>query len=133
MRPVIDLDMLQTVVTHRYDVMAKYIKSLHRLAAEEFSRLKIGARESRMMKHLLDKDRAVLPGPQQVQLAALLDQSDRLAKMYMMRLELEAIWTRSSATHDQLLHQLKDWVERAERSGIQQLEEFSLRFRSYAV
>lgn len=132
-RPVIDLDMLQTVVTHRYDVMAKYIKSLHHLAAEEFSRLRIDARESRMMKRLLDKNSAVLPAPQQVQLTALLDQSARLSKVYAMRLELETLWARSSATHDQLLHQLKDWIERAEQSGIHQLEEFSQRLRSYAA
>ena len=31
-----------------------------------------------------------------------------------------------------LLAQLQDWVARAERSGIRQLEEFSLRLRSYA-
>lgn len=132
-RPVIDLDMLQTVVTHRYDVMAKYLKSVHHLAAEEFSKLRIDARECRMMKRLLGKDRAALPVSQQEQLTALLNQSDRLAKVYVMRSELEALWARSAASHDQLLNQLKDWIERAEQSGIHQLEEFSLRLRSYAA
>jgi len=40
LRPPSDLDMLQAVVTHRYDVLARYLKSLHQLAAEEFAQLR---------------------------------------------------------------------------------------------
>ena len=50
-----------------------------------------------------------------------------------MRAELEALWARSSASHEQLVKQLQDWVARAEQSGIRQLEEFSRRLRCYAV
>ena len=132
-RPAIDLDMLQAVVTHRYDVLARYLKTLRQLAAEEFSQLKIDAREGRMMKHLLGADGAALPEPQKERLTALLARSERLARGYAMRAELEALWTRSSASHDQLVKQLQDWVAHAEQSGIRQLEEFSRRLRSYAV
>jgi len=132
-RRAIDLDMLQAVVTHRYDVLARYLKSLRQLAAEEFAQLKIDAREGRMMKRLLGEDGAALPAPQKERLAALLAQSERLARGYAMRAELEALWARSSASHDQLVAQLQDWVASAEQSGIRQLEEFSRRLRSYAV
>lgn len=132
-RPAIDLDMLQAVVTHRYDVLARYLKTLRQLAAEEFSQLKIDAREGRMMKRLLGADGAALPEPQKARLTALLARSERLARGYAMRAELEALWTRSSASHDQLVKQLQDWVAHAEQSGIRQLEEFSRRLRSYAV
>ena len=132
-RATVDLALLQTVVTHRYDVMARYMGSLHRLAAEEFSVLEIEAPESRLMKRLLDKDRAGLPAPYQEKLVTLLGRSERLAKVYHMRAELEALWARSAATHEQLIAQLKDWIDRAEQSGIRQLEEFSLRLRCYAA
>src|SRR5664279_2696373 len=132
-RPAIDLDMLQAVVTHRYDVMAKYLKTLRQLAAEEIDQLRIDAREGRMMKRLLGEDGAALPAPQQERLTALLARSAALAKAYTMRSELEALWARSSASHDQLVKQLQDWVARAEQSGIRQLEEFSQRLRCYAV
>jgi stearoyl-CoA desaturase (delta-9 desaturase) len=133
LRPSIDLDMLQAVVTHRYDVLARYLKTLRQLAAEEFGQLRIDARESRRMKRLLGEDGAVLPAPQKERLTALLDRSERLAKVYAMRADLEALWARSSASHEQLLTQLQDWVARAEQSGIRQLEDFSRRLRSYAV
>ena len=133
LRPAIDLDMLQAVVTHRYDVLARYLKTLRQLAAEEFEQLRIDARESRSMKRLLGEDSAALPAPQKERLTALLDRSERLAKVYAMRADLEALWARSSASHDQLVTQLQDWVARAEQSGIRQLEDFSRRLRSYAV
>ena len=132
-RPAIDLDMLQAVVTHRYDVLAKYLKTLRHLAAEEFDQLRIGAREGRTMKRLLGEDGAALPAPQKKRLTAVLDRSESLAKAYAMRADLEALWARSSASHDQLVNQLQDWVARAEHSGIRQLEEFSRRLRCYAV
>jgi len=133
LRPAIDLDMLQAVVTHRYDVLARYLKTLRQLAAEEFKQLRIDAREGRNMKRLLGEDSAALPAPQKERLTALLDRSERLAKVYAMRADLEALWARSSASHDQLVKQLQDWVARAEQSGIRQLEDFSRRLRSYAV
>ena len=133
LRPAIDLDMLQAVVTHRYDVMAKYLKTLRQLAAEEFGQLRIDAREGRVMKRLLGEDGATLPAPQKERLTALLAKSEALAKAYAMRAELEALWARSSASHEQLVKQLQDWVARAEQSGIRQLEEFSQRLRCYAI
>lgn len=132
-RPAIDLDMLQAVVTHRYDVLAKYLKTMRQLANEEFDQMKVDARESRLMKRLLGADSAALSAPLQEKLNVLLSKSDSLTKAYAMRVELEALWARSSASHEQLVKQLQDWVTRAEKSGIRQLEEFSLRLRCYAL
>lgn len=132
-RPVIDLDMLQAVVTHRYDVLAKYIKTLRQLAADEFDRMRIDAREGRTMKRLLGEDGAALLPTQQERLTALLAKSEVLARAYAMRAGLEALWARSSASHEELVKQLQDWVAGAEQSGIRQLEEFSLRLRRYAI
>jgi stearoyl-CoA desaturase (delta-9 desaturase) len=49
-----------------------------------------------------------------------------------MRQDLAAVWSRSSASKEQVLKQLQDWCHRAETSGIKQLEEFSRRLRCYA-
>ena len=132
-RPTIDLDLLQAIVTHRYDVLAKYLKSLHHLASEEITQMSIDAKEGRLMKHLLGKDESSLPVAQHTRLATFLGKSERLARVYAMRKDLEALWGRSTATHDQLVKQLEDWIARAEQSGIRQMEEFSLRLRTYAV
>jgi stearoyl-CoA desaturase (delta-9 desaturase) len=49
-----------------------------------------------------------------------------------MRQELARIWERSTLNTEQLVSQLKDWCERAEKTGIEPLVAFSRRLRCYA-
>ena len=131
-----DLDTLQSVITNRYDVMAKYAKSVKAAFREEVAHLKDKAElESRFLKtsrKLMQREPAKLQAPQQAQLSELFEHSKVLQTMHEMRVELGAIWERSHSTRDQLLQQLQDWCTRAEASGIKALQEFSLRLRSYA-
>ncbi|RZT08912.1 stearoyl-CoA desaturase (delta-9 desaturase) [Duganella sp. CF402] len=131
-----DFDTLQSVIANRYDVMAKYAKSVKQAWKEELEHLKHKAElESRFLKSsrkLLQREPGKLEAPQQQQLSELFQHSKALETMHNMRVELGVIWERSHFTRDQLLHKLQDWCNRAEASGIQSLQEFSLRLRSYA-
>ncbi len=129
----VDLDTLQAVITHRYDVLARYLATARQVASEEFARLKLDAQEGRMMKRLLGEDFDTLPTSMRERLTQLCDRSEKFNQMIAMRTELEALWARSTASHEQLVKQLQDWIARAEASGIRQLEEFSLNLRRYAV
>jgi stearoyl-CoA desaturase (delta-9 desaturase) len=133
---VADLDTLQSVIANRYDVMAKYAKSVRHAFREEFEHLKHKAElEARFLKSsrkLMQREPAKLEQSQKQQLVELFQHSKALETMHQMRVELGAIWERSHSTRDQLLHQLQDWCARAEASGIKSLQDFSLRLRSYA-
>jgi len=131
-----DFDTLQSVIANRYDVMAKYAKSVRRAFSEELEHLKHKAElESRFLKSsrkLMQREPAKLESSQQQQLVELFQHSKALETMHNMRVELGAIWERSHSTRDQLLHQLQDWCNRAEASKIKALQEFSVRLRTYA-
>jgi stearoyl-CoA desaturase (delta-9 desaturase) len=133
---VADHDTLQSVIANRYDVMAKYAKSVKLACREEFEHLKHKAElESRFLKSsrkLLQREPGKLEAPHKQQLSELFQHSKVLETMHNMRVELGAIWERSHSTRDQLLHQLQDWCARAEASGIKSLQDFSMRLRSYA-
>jgi stearoyl-CoA desaturase (delta-9 desaturase) len=135
-KPVVDLETLQSVIANRYDVMAKYAKSVKHAFREEVEHLKHKAElESRFLKSsrkLLQREPGKLEAPQKQQLIELFKHSKALETMHQMRVELGAIWERSHSTREQLLHQLQDWCARAEASGIKSLQEFSLRLRCYA-
>jgi stearoyl-CoA desaturase (delta-9 desaturase) len=135
-KQVADFDTLQAVIANRYDVMAKYAKSVKAAFSEEVEHLKHKAElEARFLKSsrkLLQREPTKLDSPQQAQLVELFQHSKALETMHQMRVELGAIWERSHSTRDQLLHQLQDWCTRAEASGIKALQEFSMRLRSYA-
>ncbi len=133
---VADLETLQSVVANRYDVMAKYARSLRSTWKDELAHLRTNAAlESGFLKsakQLLQREPASLESGQQQQLSELFKHSKALQTMHEMRVELGAIWERSHSSSDQLLQQLRDWCARAEASGIRSLQEFSLRLRSYA-
>ena len=131
-----DFETLQSVIANRYDVMAKYAKSMKHAWKEELEHLKDKAQlESRFLKSsrkLMQREPAKLEAPQQQQLVELFQHSKALETMHNMRVELGVIWERSHFTRDQLLHKLQDWCNRAEGSGIKSLQDFSMRLRSYA-
>ncbi|WP_292932040.1 fatty acid desaturase [Noviherbaspirillum sp.] len=133
---VADFDTLQSVIANRYDVMAKYAKSVKRAWREEVTHLadkaKFEAKFLKTSKKLLQREPAKLEAPQKQQLSELFVHSKALQTMHEMRVELGAIWERSNSSREQLLHQLQDWCVRAEASGIKALQEFSQRLRSYA-
>jgi stearoyl-CoA desaturase (Delta-9 desaturase) len=129
-----DLATLQAVVTHRYEVLAKYAKSLRTTCADEMRALRASAVsvDLRALKRWLHIDSSTLPQTERDQRERVLKASSRLATVYTMRDELAALWQRSTASKEQLVHQLEDWCRRAEASGIEALQNFSRRLRSYA-
>ncbi|MBN9357304.1 MULTISPECIES: DesA family fatty acid desaturase [Herbaspirillum] len=135
-KSVIDFDTLQSVIANRYDVTAKYARSLKSAWKDELDHLIEKAQlESRFLKSskkLLQREPTRLEDGQKQQLSELFAHSKALQTMHEMRIELSAIWERSHSTREQLLQQLQDWCSRAEASGVKALRDFALRLRSYA-
>jgi stearoyl-CoA desaturase (delta-9 desaturase) len=135
-KAVVDFETLQAVIANRYDVLAKYAKSLKKTYVEELGKLKRFAPQDaellRRIRHWLRHDERQLAEPERAKLAQVLAKSKALETAYAMRRELVAVWERSSASRGELVSHLQDWCRRAEESGIAPLREFSIRLRSYA-
>jgi len=129
-----DLATVQAVITHRYEVLHKYAKSLRRTCAEEIRVLRTSAVRVDVdaIKRMLHRDRKMVPANERVKVDDALQKSKVLATVYTMREELAALWQRSNASKEQLVRHLEDWCVRAEASGIVALQEFSRRLRWYA-
>lgn len=131
-----DLDTLQAVISHRYEVLAKYTKSLKATFANEIIHLKeatvqYGVDNSTLKRWIL-ADSRTLQEHEREKLSQVLSNAKTLDKVYTMREELAEIWQRSTASTDELVKQLEDWCRRAEESGIEVLRTFSQRLRCYA-
>ena len=136
-KPLCDLDTLQAIITHRYDVMTRYVRSTKQEYAAEISKLKANANlpqgwNLKTFRRWLNREPAELAASDKAELDQVLGKSERLQTVYRMRQELAAIWGRSTASREQLLEQLQAWCKRAEDSGIQSLRDFSVRLRCYA-
>lgn len=136
-KPLCDLDSLQAIITHRYDVMTRYVRDTKQEYAAEITKLKTSAHLPQglnitLFRRWLHLEPTELGAADKAGLDQVLDKSERLQTLYRMRQELAAIWCRSTASREQLLEQLQAWCKRAETSGIQSLQDFSVRLRRYA-
>lgn len=134
----IGLETLQGVITHRYEILARYADVIRQTATEEISRLKNKDEQGQLslLKRCGDwigRGDQVLSEDQRAQLQKVLEDDGKLSTVVQMQLELSRLWESSSATSDQLLADLRAWVQRAQQSGIDSLEQFALRLRRYAA
>ena len=134
-KAVCDLQTLQAVITHRYDVVARFGRSLMATWKSELRSLRSHGLTVDMSKvnRWLHREAKDLAAHERVGLDEALGKSKVLATIYSMRQELSALWARSTSSKEQLLQQLEDWCHRAEASGIASLREFSRTLRGYAV
>ncbi len=131
-----DLDTLQSVISHRYEVLTKYTHSLKVTLAKEVDHLKEVATHHGVDRPTLNRwvlaDSKTLKEDERAKLSLVLSKTTTLDKVYTMREELKSVWQRSASTKDELVKQLEDWCRRAEESGIEVLQNFSRRLRCYA-
>ena len=131
-----DLDTLQSVISHRYEVLTKYTHSLKLTLAKEVDHLKELATHHGVDRPTLNRwvlaDSKTLKEDERAKLSLVLSKTTTLDKVYTMREELMSVWQRSTSTKDELVKQLEDWCRRAEESGIVVLQNFSRRLRCYA-
>jgi len=125
----VDMATLHAVITHRYDVLARFARSLKETWTEEARKLRI---DRASIKRWLHSDERQLQHQDRARLNEILADSKVLATVHSMRQELVQVWQRSTASKEQLVKQLEDWCHRAEKSDIEPLREFSRQLKSYA-
>lgn len=134
----INLDTLQGVITHRYEILARYADVIRQAASEEITRLKNKDDHGQLSllqrcNDWIGRGDQVLDDTQRAQLQTVLNDQSKLSTVVQMQVELARLWESSSASSEQLLADLRAWVLRAQQSGIEGLEQFALRLRRYAA
>ena len=131
----VDLDTLRSVIANRFHIMSRYAKSVvTRVCKEEKNHLDTTTRK------LLKRGRRLITLPDtrldessRQHLDEILQRSDAMQIVYDFSQRLQALWTEKTATHEHLLHALREWCEQAESTGIKALEDFSRSMRTYTL
>lgn len=134
-KPEIDLDTLRAVIANRFHIMSRFTKTVvTRVCKEEKNRLDSTTRKMlKRGKKLITLPDTRLDESSKQHLYEILQHSDTMQVVYDFSQRLQALWTEKTATHEHLLHALRDWCEQAERTGIKALEEFSRSMRTYTL
>jgi stearoyl-CoA desaturase (delta-9 desaturase) len=134
-KPVADAKTLEAIVAHRYELMAGYAREVREACAAEATRLKASGQTAaaahlQSVRNWMHRDAEQMPEGMQQQVDLVLAANPKLDKLIAMREELRALWTRTNVSGEQLVTDLQGWCQRAEASGIQALQEFSLKLRA---
>jgi stearoyl-CoA desaturase (delta-9 desaturase) len=131
-KTLLDDDTVQAILRNRYEVMARYARTAEHAHRQELERMAHISHHERslLMRGIRKGFRGAYSAQSdrgQRQLTEMYDRNQKLRVYVELRDDLSAIWDRSNRSGEQLLEQLQEWCRRAEHSGINALEEFSLR------
>jgi stearoyl-CoA desaturase (delta-9 desaturase) len=134
-RAGIDLETVQAVIANRYDLLSRYAKEVRVAFRAEMESLSAAERVrfAGLKRWMHRSDLESLPHEHRQAFSELLARSRVVKTLVEMRGELATTWERSTASREQMLAHLQDWIARAEASGIQALQNAALRIRSYQL
>ena len=132
-KPVADEKTLEAVIANRYEVMAGYGREMRRACAAEIAQLKARGQDFAVLKaakRWLHRDEDKVPAAVRPHLAQARAAHPVLDQMASMREELRQMWLNTHRSREQLAADLQAWCRRAEESGIEALQQFSMKLRA---
>lgn len=128
-----DLDNLRAIIVNRMHVLRDYTKEVTLPVLKRERAVAAGSAALRRAKKLLVRQPKLLDEGSHLKLQQLLSDHAALQTVHEFREKLRKLWSGAHVSNERLLQQLKDWCAEAEASGIQVLEEFAERLRSYRL
>ena len=134
-KQVIDLDTLRAVVLNRLHIMAEFARTVViPVMRLELERMDNSYRQFlKRHRRLLLREEGQMNERERDHLQNVLKASQALRTVHDYRKQLQALWSRTTASHDSLLAALQDWCNQAEASGIQALQDFARSLRTYSL
>jgi stearoyl-CoA desaturase (delta-9 desaturase) len=132
-KSAVDMDTVKAVIVHRMYVLANYAREVIKPVAQaELCRSERECRRlARQARRLLARDESTLDASSRQRLQSILERSQVLVTVHRSRQQLQQVWDRTASSQEALLNALQQWCKEAESSGIQALEDFARRLRSY--
>jgi stearoyl-CoA desaturase (delta-9 desaturase) len=129
----VDIENLRAIIVNRMHVLRDYTKQVTLPALQRERAIAARNEAFRRARKLLVRQPQLLDEGARHRLYQLLADHATLQTVYDFREKLRTLWSGANVSNERLLQQLKDWCAEAEASGIQVLEDFAARLRSYRL
>ena len=130
----LDIETLRAIIVNRMHVLRDYTRHVTLPVFKREKRHAKGNRAMRKARVLLVRRPSLLDENARARLRGLLDDNASLKTVHEFREKLSEIWSgATNVSNESLLEQLRQWCREAEASGIQVLEDFAARLRSYQM
>jgi len=132
----VDAETVKAIMVNRMHVLASYARDVIKPTFK--AELKHADDSWRQLlkssRRLLVRDERLIDDRAKGRLIVVLNQSSALQTVYDYKVQLQALWQRSSHLgNHELVAGLQDWCRQAEASGIQSLRDFAARLQSYTL
>ena len=130
-------DLLNAIITNRYDVINRFRKAIKKLFEYELNKVMgnkkylSGKINFNKFSNVFLNDKNNLNQSELKNLENTLKFSSKLVTVYEMKNDLAKLWQGSNLSTDQLLDHLKQWCNKAELSNITPLQDFTSVLRRY--
>ena len=130
-------DLLNAIITNRYDVINRFRKAIKKLFEYELNKVMdnkkylSGKINFNKFSNVFLNDKNNLNQSELTNLENTLKFSSKLVTIYEMKNDLAKLWQGSNLSTEQLLDHLKQWCKKAELSNITQLQDFTSVLRRY--
>ena len=131
--PELSVENLKAIIVNRMHVLRDYTKQVTLPVFQTEKAMARGNDAFHRAKKLLVRRPVLLDDSATERLSNLLADNAALKTVHEFRERLSEIWTAANVSNEALLQQLKDWCSEAEASGIQVLEDFAARLKSYQL
>lgn len=133
-RSTCDLDMLQSIIANRLEVLSRFSHSVRKVCHAEVHRIgRAGGNmpTTRVLNDWLHGMERRLSSTHVQQIRRLIGASPLVAKVDELRSELISLWEDKAVSPEELVHRLRNWCHKAEKSGVASLERFAVELRGY--
>ena len=130
-------DLLNAIITNRYDVINRFRKAIKKLFEYELNKVMdnkkylSGKINFNKFSNVFLNDKNNLNQSELKNLENTLKFSSKLVTVYEMKNDLAKLWQGSNLSTEQLLDHLKQWCKKAELSNITPLQDFTSVLRRY--
>jgi len=124
---VIDTDTLTAIFDNRFQVMATYAKKVMTpLVDQEAAQADANAKPlfAKAAK-ILSREESLVTEQDRQRIQEIIEHNAVLKTIYEKRKELQAVWKTQVTNNEELVKALKEWIAKAEETGIQSLKEFA--------
>jgi stearoyl-CoA desaturase (delta-9 desaturase) len=121
-KTMIDLDTVRSVISARFQVMAKYTHSV--ILPLFDSEVKALNDNPHNIREALIRETILLDESSKEKLNTFLSKSAQVNFVYQLRNSLQSIWNKTTASQKELLDSLREWCKQAEEANVGNLRDF---------
>ena len=133
-KQVVDLDTAKAVLGNRLQVLSNFARQVTMpVIKTELCSSPDDCREKFHQARNLLNSTQQLDARARAALQQILEESQVLETVYQYQQRLQQLWERNSETQEARMKEVQDWVNNAEKTGIEALEQFAQRLRGYSL